>query len=441
MSDYNYSKNSIRAEINIEEEIDEDGDNEDELVNPPLPRGSRAHTFRLQNEMGFMKLRRKSKGIRYRRYCIHLDRMNYFRVLIMLYLPWRNEEVDVENVNCEQIFNENKDVIDINFKLYNANNSVDLDVENELANAIAFVEEIANIEDPNENSQSENNDFNPSTYNESVIQPDIVRDIIGEEVPIDIRRKFPVPKIFTAEQLNDLYSTLNEKQHQICIDILNRFKRNTDIPFHYFISGGAGVGKSRLITAIYQSVTSFFRNYRDVSLELPCVLLVAPTGKASHNIDGITAHQAFSLVVNQSESKSGRLSDDIANTLQMQLSNVKLIVIDEISMVSFNQLNNINSRLRQIFKSNQGFGNIPVLVLMDFNQLSPIGRFIFKPPILRNTTNDILETVDSNPLWEKFKMMQLNQIMRQRDDAEFARALSRFANGKHQIFKTSFKFF
>lgn len=242
-------------------------------------------------------------------------------------------------------------------------------------------------------------------------------------------KKFPIPKLFNDEQLNDPFSTLNEKQHQICIDILNRFKRNENLPFYYFISGGAGVGKSRLITALYQSVTKYFRNFGDTSLDLPSVLLIAPTGKAAHNIDGITAHQAFSLVVNQSEANCPQLSADVSNTLHSKLCMIKLIIIDEISMVSANMFYNINKRLKQIFKSNNDFANIPILVFGDFNQLSPIGKRIFKPPKLPNTAHEILETLDFNPLWLKFQMIELTEVMRQREDAEFAQALSRYANG------------
>lgn len=424
VSEYTYVPKVSRTR----EETDNEDSDVDEIVEPQHSSTSRVKLLPLLNQSGFVKIRRKSKVIRYRKYSIHQDRLNYFRVLVMLYYPWRNEESEVDNANCENIFNANKDVIDNHFRLYNDNKPVDSAQETELENVVAEVEN-GNNDEPNE--ENVNNDFNPYTYDENVIQPDIVRDIVGEEVPLDVCKKFPIPKLLTDEQLEILYSTLNEKQHQICIDILNRFKRNDNIPFHYFISGGAGVGKSRLITAIYQSVTNFFRNYGDTELDLPFVLLTAPTGKAAHNIDGITAHQAFSLVVNQSEANCPRLSADISNSLQAKLCKIKLIIIDEISMVSSNMFHNINQRLKQIFNSSLDFANISVLVFGDFNQLSPIGRLIFKPPKLSNTTHEILETLDYNPLWNKFQMIELTEVMRQREDGDFAKALSRYANGMY----------
>lgn len=427
VSDYTYEpyKRRTRGETNNDEDSGSENDE------PQVIENSGIRKFHLLNGNGFVKPRTKSKVIRYRKYSIHQDRPNYFRVLIMLFHPWRNEETQVENSDCEQIFNTHKDAINNNYKLFHANNSIDSDNDVELENAILVAENDEIELNENRDTHSE---LNPYTYDENIIQPDIIRDIVGEEVPLDISRKFPIPKLFNDEQLNILYSTLNDKQHEICLDILNRFKRNDNLPFYYFISGGAGVGKSRLITAIYQSTTKFFGTYQDTSMDLPFVLLVAPTGKAAHNIDGITAHQAFSLVVNQSEAKCGRLSDDVSNTLYTKLCKIKLIIIDEISMLSSNQFFNIDRRLKQIFKSTIDFANIPILVFGDFNQLNPMGKLIFQPPKMPNATNDLVQVLDSNPLWEKFQMIELTEIMRQRDDAEFARALSRYANGKFQAF-------
>lgn len=64
--------------------------------------------------------------------------------------------------------------------------------------------------------------------------------------------------------------------------------------FHHIVSGGAGVGKSKLISAIFQNVERILPSEPGPIVENR-VLLVAPTGKAAHNIDGMTAHQVFHL--------------------------------------------------------------------------------------------------------------------------------------------------
>ena len=80
----------------------------------------------------------------------------------------------------------------------------------------------------------------------------------------------------------------------------------TDIdpdPFYIFLSGGAGVGKSHLIHAIYQGAIRALRQPGQ-NPDQPTVLLTASTGKAAANINGTTLHSAFNLPVRQ----CGRLS-------------------------------------------------------------------------------------------------------------------------------------
>ena len=52
--------------------------------------------------------------------------------------------------------------------------------------------------------------------------------------------------------------------------------------------------KSHLIKTIFQAVSEIFL-YHGVSPEKPRVMLLAPTGVASFNINGTTLHSAFGL--------------------------------------------------------------------------------------------------------------------------------------------------
>lgn len=47
-----------------------------------------------------------------------------------------------------------------------------------------------------------------------------------------------------------------------------------------------------------------------------------------------------------------------------------------------------------------------------------------------NPIPPMFESLRYNPLWQKFKMIELSEIIMQRDDAEVAKASSRYANGK-----------
>lgn len=97
---------------------------------------------------------------------------------------------------------------------------------------------------------------------------------------------------------------------------------------------------------------------------------------------------------------------------------MKLLIIDEISTLGTNVLYNIHYRLCQIFGSHEAFGGKSVMVLGDFKQLRPVGdAYACKP------RRDPVAKLVGNPLWSKFKLLELTQIMRQIDDLIFAEAL------------------
>lgn len=108
------------------------------------------------------------------------------------------------------------------------------------------------------------------------------------------------------------------------------------------------------------------------------VLPAAPTGEAAFNIDGNAIHSM--LPINQQEKQFISLSNDSSNTLFYLFMNVKIIIVDEISMVGTKLIHYMNFRLQQIFKSDKFFGGVSILVLGDFKQLPPVGDgWIFTP--------------------------------------------------------------
>ena len=65
-------------------------------------------------------------------------------------------------------------------------------------------------------------------------------------------------------------------------------------PFNLFKSSSGGVRKSHLIKTIYQSETKLLQ-YHGGSPEKPRVLILAPTGVASINVNGTTVHSVLGL--------------------------------------------------------------------------------------------------------------------------------------------------
>ncbi|OXU18989.1 hypothetical protein TSAR_010324 [Trichomalopsis sarcophagae] len=65
-----------------------------------------------------IKERKKRKIIRYYGYKIETDPINYFREHVLLFLPFTNEESEIEKANCEKLFYDNFSTIEKNKSEY-----------------------------------------------------------------------------------------------------------------------------------------------------------------------------------------------------------------------------------------------------------------------------------------------------------------------------------
>ena len=121
------------------------------------------------------------------------------------------------------------------------------------------------------------------------------------------------------------------------------------------------------------------------------------------------------------------LSHDIANTIREKLSDIKLIIIDEISTVGSALFTRVDIRLRQIKGVNLPFGGISIICVGDLHQLPPVmDTHIFKC----SKRNDLSEFFDLNPLWEEFAFYEFHEIMRQKNETNFIQALNNLAVDK-----------
>ena len=193
---------------------------------------------------------------------------------------------------------------------------------------------------------------------------------------------------------------------------------------HLFVTGGGGAGKSHLITAIYHTVTKTFR-HAPLKLELPSVLLMAPTGVAAININGTTIHTALAIPKECGNSVPA-MSDQKRTQMRLSLAELKLIIIDEISMVSNTGLLQIHQRLREILvtPNSELFAGLSKLAVGDFFQLQPI-RSATAFSSYKNEAFNLCHP------WHIFKMVELTEIMRQRDDIAFTQLLNRRRTGLH----------
>ena len=149
------------------------------------------------------------------------------------------------------------------------------------------------------------------------------------------------------------------------------------VSIYLFITGGGGAGKSHLINTIYHTVVKTFR-YGDMNPENPTVLLLAPTGVAAINIDGTTINTALAIPKITGDTLP-TMSDQKRTKMRLSLSQLKLLIIDEISMVSNTASLHVHQRLKEIFvtSSSQLFPGLSVIAVSDLYQLPPIQKNLF----------------------------------------------------------------
>ena len=122
-------------------------------------------------------------------------------------------------------------------------------------------------------------------------------------------------------------------------------------------------------------------------------------------------------------SKLYPLNDQQREALRSKLSEVRLIIIDEISMVSSVLFYQVNHRLNEIiwYSGNEPFAGLPAIVCSDFFQLPPVKGL----PVYSSAASII-----ALDLWKKFQMVELTEVMLQRGDIEFMSLLNKIKEGQ-----------
>ena len=110
------------------------------------------------------------------------------------------------------------------------------------------------------------------------------------------------------------------------------------------------------------------------SPDKPKALIPAPTGVATINISGTTINSGLSIPRHINEYTLPRLSDSERARLCDFYSEVAVVLLDEISIVSNIRLLHVHERLYEIFccLEIQAFGNLRILVVGNLLQLPPI---------------------------------------------------------------------
>lgn len=232
-------------------------------------------------------------------------------------------------------------------------------------------------------------------YNESMNSFSADNDVITEFHSLECC-------IMSIDDFNCKLHSLSSCQKHVLHEIMSHFS-NTSIdtgPFHYFISGGAGSGKSFILNMI----VAYLQLFTSIQPGVSPVVVCAPTGTAARNVRGSTIHSLLKIPVNNFLEYEP-LSQFLLSKLQRQFQPFATIIIDEISMVSAAMLTYISRRLSEIKNNECPFGGLNVIVVGDFFQLRPVrGKYAF--------TNSLL--------WRLFHLLFLKQNMRQSQDPKYA---------------------
>ena len=170
------------------------------------------------------------------------------------------------------------------------------------------------------------------------------------------------------------YQTLNNNQKKIFKRVESHYQDvlegRQNEPLRIIVMGTAGTGKTYLIEAI----RSRLQEMTEIAGESKSpVAVLAPTGVAALNIDGITIHSGLSIPIVNDEKRLGITGERLMQ-LQDRLKDIRYIIIDEKSMVGRRMLALIDMWLRQAFPehNNEPFGGRSIIMFGDFGQLPPV---------------------------------------------------------------------
>lgn len=199
------------------------------------------------------------------------------------------------------------------------------------------------------------------------------------------------------------------------LEFARKYVEQTNV--NVFLTGKAGTGK-----------TTFLKSLKDTLFKRYVVL--APTGIAALNCEGVTIHSFFQLGFSPYiPGYSIEIKKYRASKINL-IRSLDLIIIDEISMVRADVLDQIDLLLRKFRPSQRykPFGGVQILMVGDLSQL---------PPVARQEEWEVLQQYYQTPYFFSAKVLQesryltitLEHIYRQ-TDYKFVNILNHIRDNK-----------
>ncbi|XP_043270504.1 ATP-dependent DNA helicase PIF1-like [Venturia canescens] len=235
--------------------------------------------------------------------------------------------------------------------------------------------------------------------------------------------------VLTNEQFLECVRSMNIEQKQLFQKISNTIQddlgKNPMLSdtLKLFFTGGAGCGKTFLLKMIVHQIKTCYAPTVDSLLDAKFVEVCALTGVAARLIHGRTIHNAFSLAIEKGKSSVYRqLNGQKLENLRRRWKHIRWLIIDEISMVSYEILRSVHLRLQELKNNTLLYGGVHVLVFGDIMQLPPVkGNWCFNQPSYY---------MAEPHLWRYFGLCELTANMRQQNDAPFVDLLNNLRVGE-----------
>jgi ATP-dependent DNA helicase PIF1 len=201
---------------------------------------------------------------------------------------------------------------------------------------------------------------------------------------------------------------LSDEQKEVLDKVVDKQKS-------IFFTGCAGVGKSLLIEYMVSSLREKLGNEGQV-------VVTASTGRAAFNIRGSTLHSFAGIGLGKEDAATLARKVCFNNGLRHRWKKVKVLIIDEISMIDGRLFDKLEHVARQAREIDRPFGGIQLILSGDFLQL---------PPVSANVANEgyALRTFQAKT-WSRCidESICLRTIFRQ-SDPEFVVCLAKLRIG------------
>lgn len=180
-----------------------------------------------------------------------------------------------------------------------------------------------------------------------------------------------------------------------------------------FYTGSAGTGKSVLLRSLIKALREQHGQ--------GTVAVTASTGLAACHIGGITLHSFAGIGLGKGSAKDLVKKIRRARKVLQKWKSIKVLVIDEISMIDGALLDKLNEIAKILRRSDDPFGGIQLIVCGDFYQLPPVSKDSSQPADFAFESAAWKECISCTIILQK--------VFRQEGDTGFIEMLNQIRDG------------